>query len=291
MTSISIAGVGRMGSALALSLHQVGFEIDLLVSRDDNAFSRQFPEIGSSVLVDNLAEIASNILFITTPDQFIKSTAEIIKPKLSEHTIVMHCSGSLSSDELHSLCDNRNAVGSMHPLLSVTGAVGGSQKFSGAYFCVEGDDRAVSAAEELVNALGGIKISIPTDKKPLYHAAAVMSSGHLTALLDVAVDLMTKCGIDSENSVKMLMPLVKSTVANIEAKGTTDALTGPFARNDIDAFRRHISALEYNTDDEQRAIYLDLASHSLKMVESSRPKDESSENLARAVNVEKNKLN
>ena len=74
----------------------------------------------------------------------------------------------------------------MHPLVSVSDAFLGAERFAGVYFCIEGEAAAVAAATSLAISLGGKAFSIPTDSKPLYHAAAVTASGHLVAVTDAA---------------------------------------------------------------------------------------------------------
>ena len=54
-------------------------------------------------------------------------------------------------------------------------------------------------AEKLVTDLGGKSFSIETKYKTLYHASAVTACGHLVALLDVAFEMLSKCGLDEEN--------------------------------------------------------------------------------------------
>jgi len=87
-------------------------------------------------------------------------------------------------------------------------------------------------------------LHIPSTLRALYHAAAVMSSNCLTALIYTAVMLMKEAGVDEATARRALAPLARTSIANALELGPMAALTGPIARGDIDTVRRHRAALE-----------------------------------------------
>ena len=63
------------------------------------------------------------------------------------------------------------------------------------YWPLAGEPAAINAARRLVNELEGIALVIPPHARPLYHAAAVVASNYLIAVLAFAVRLMMQvCG-------------------------------------------------------------------------------------------------
>ncbi len=70
-----------------------------------------------------------------------------------------------------------------------------------------------------------------------------MASGHVTALVAIAIDMLTECGLDRRTARRVLRPLLESTMANLSASGPEVALTGTFARGDLVTVRRHLQAL------------------------------------------------
>ncbi|HQU92981.1 MAG TPA: DUF2520 domain-containing protein [Pyrinomonadaceae bacterium] len=264
MRSVSILGIGRAGGALALALSRAGVPIDRLIYRADppaaDGLDRQ-----RLVLFDSIDAIESDVLLIATADQDIRSTADSLAKFAKLPSVVLHLSGSLSSDELSILREKNAAVGSMHPLVSISDAELGSERFLGSYFCVEGDSNAVASALRIVELLGGQHFSIETSLKALYHASAVMASGNVVALFDAAIEMLSKCGLDREQAHRILFPLLQSTVANLAERSTEQALTGPFVRGDSAALERHLAAFEGTIDDSIRSIYLDLAERSVKL--------------------------
>jgi predicted short-subunit dehydrogenase-like oxidoreductase (DUF2520 family) len=144
--------------------------------------------------------------------------------------------------------------------------------------------------ERIAIDLGGRPFTIDTEFKTLYHASAVTACGHLVALFDAAVEMMTKCGLSAEDSKKILLPLVKSTVKNLGEQSTSAALTGTFARADIETFTQHLTALNQYVSDDLLEIYLLLGERSLELAARQGVSPERIDTLRTKVSVAKSKL-
>jgi predicted short-subunit dehydrogenase-like oxidoreductase (DUF2520 family) len=290
MSKISIIGVGRVGGALAIALSKKGYKIENLFVRNAATarkiaeFIEPKPQIFSS---DNFADISSDIIFITTQDFEIENVARKIAENLTSKPFVFHTSGALSSEILQSLKNIGCHIGSIHPLVSLSDAIIGAERFTGVNFCVEGDVEAVELAKQIVADLGGKAFSIDTKFKTLYHASAVTACGHLVALIDVALEMMQKCGLGEKQSQELLLPLIESTVENLEQQTTAEALTGTFARADVATFRKHLTALEENVSDEAREIYLQLGARSTHLAERQGANAENSGEIRREISLAK----
>jgi len=269
MQSVSIIGVGRIGGALAIALSRAGFAVDMLVHRDDSTAKLIAPHLPNTTRFvewsSRQSPFESDIVLITTADPDIASVAEALPDQLKKGSVVMHTSGSLSSESLSALADAGHFTAAMHPLVSVSDAISGADNFSGAFFCIEGSDEALKEARGIVQALGGRAFSIETSKKTLYHAAAVTACGHLVALIDIAIEMLSKCGIDKAAAKEILLPLITSTIANLEKESPEQALTGSFARLDADAIERHLSAIDRDMSDQVKDVYLLLGERSLEL--------------------------
>jgi predicted short-subunit dehydrogenase-like oxidoreductase (DUF2520 family) len=270
MRTVSIIGVGRAGGALALALAKKGYTIENLVSRDRGKAERIADGIEPRPNVlpeDDFSGISSEIILITTQDTEVRPVAKRLAQKAARGTFVFHTSGSLTSEVLSDLTEAGCETGSMHPLVSISDARMGSERFGGVYFCVEGTPTAIELAENIVAELGGKSFTIETRHKALYHAAAVMSAGHVTALIDAAFETMAKCGLDPETAKNVLLPLLKSTVENLETLIPASALTGTFARADAETFEAHMAAFKGTVPVDIVEIYLQLAARSLDLAE------------------------
>ncbi|HMQ03453.1 MAG TPA: DUF2520 domain-containing protein [Pyrinomonadaceae bacterium] len=288
MKTATIVGVGRLGGALAIALDRAGIEIERLITNrtpiDPNVFKAisTEPEIAD---LGYITEITSTFLFITTSDNAIVKTAASLSDRLRPFTVVFHCSGAYPSNILSGLSDLGNPTGSFHPLLSVSDPLTGAGMFREAYFCIEGDPRAVAAARAVASALGGHVFSIDDSMRALYHASAVMAAGHIAALIASASRLMEFCGLDEEEAVKVLLPLVRSTVQNISAQGPSKALTGPFARGDKATIERHLAAFDRQELSTEKYVYLALGMRSLELANTDCLTGEVSERLEQTIKM------
>lgn len=268
MGSVSIVGVGRLGGAFAVALARAGFTIDDLVFRETRVPDAVLAAVNGSsraVPLGELEEFRSSAVLITTPDDTIESVARTVAVHKGNLSIALHASGALSSAALAPLALAGIAVGSIHPLVSVSDPLTGSAAFHGSYFCVEGDDDAARFAKNIIDKLGGIAFSIDSRLKPLYHSAAVMSAGHVVALFDTAVEVLRQCGPDAETARSALLTLMRSTVDNLERQDIDSSLTGPFSRADLATVGLHLDALERNVAKEYRRIYIELGLRSLEI--------------------------
>lgn len=289
MKTVTIIGSGRVGGALALSLPREKYRIDRLIGRRRAVLDTSLGALTVNE-IDDVQTIDSDIVFITTGDGNIELAAAEIAGKIRVGCSVFHTSGALTSTSLAALSAVGAKIGSIHPLVSISRPDLGPSRFPGAYFCVEGDPDAVPIAERIVSDLGGISFTIATQYKTLYHAAAVMACGHLVALFDSAVEVLSICGLSSEDSKKVLLPLVASTVENLGQQSTSSALTGTFGRADIDTFSRHLNTLNENVSDELLEIYLLLGERSLELASVEGVNPERIDKLRARMSVAKSKL-
>lgn len=266
--NISIIGAGRLGGALAIALSRSNYQIENLFARnvetaeDIAKLINPTPKIATS---ENFSDLTSDAVLICTQDSEIEKVARSLAEEIKIKPFFFHTSGALSSEALADLKTVGCPVGSIHPLVSISDAAKGADNFAGAYFCVEGDAAAVKIAREIVTRLGGKSFSVPTESKILYHAAAVTACGHLVALIDAAIEMLTVCGLDETGARGILLPLIQSTVSNLETQTTDEALTGTFARADAETLRKHLTILSERAAPEILEIYLQLGARSLDL--------------------------
>jgi len=244
-----------------------------LVSRSASHARRAAKRAGVEALALGAGELgrlpAAGLLFVTTPDDVIEETAGRLaaEPALRSR-VVLHASGALSSEVLAPLRARGLGVGSMHPLASVSLPAAGAESLRRAFYCVEGDARAVRAARRVVRDLGGGTFTINPGDKALYHAAAVLAAGHVVALFDVALDTLGRCGLTERRARQVLLPLLRSVADNLARHAPARALTGSFSRADVETVRKHLRALAELEDSDAPAVYRLLGAHSLGLAES-----------------------
>lgn len=276
--TVSIVGAGRLGTALARALSTRGYTIEAVVARNLRHARRAAKLIGTLPLALASTELdllpPSDILFITTPDDAITQAAAELARTIKNTKVkrtgrrtqtALHASGALSSAALDSLREMGFSTGSLHPLVSVSDSLQGAQSLGSAFFCVEGSEVAARVARRIVRALGAQSFSISAKDKALYHAAAVMASGHTTALFDIATEMLVGCGLSELRARLVLLPLLKSTLENLYTSDPAHALTGTFARADTATVHRHLAALQSQRMRQALAAYVLLGERSIQL--------------------------
>lgn len=266
--SFTIIGCGRVGCSLAGALAQAGYRPIGFFSRS-KASAEKAMEIAGSGDVFSTAWAAAreaDMVFITTPDAIIRPVCEAIAERggFSRRAVVLHCSGSQPSSILESARGSGCSVGSLHPLQSIAAPGGRENPFHGVVFSVEGDPPATALGGGIAADLGGSIVSIRTEAKTLYHAAAVAASNYLVTLLAESCRLLGEAGMSERDAIRVLMPLVRGTLSNIEADGPGAALTGPVVRGDFETVRAHLAAMAADMP-ESMVLYRTLARYTVDL--------------------------
>jgi len=265
---VSIVGSGRLGTALAVALSRRGYSIRSLVARRAQKARQAASLLDVDVQVLAAKQLRSlrpaDVFLITVPDDQIAGVAAELS-SVEFTGVALHTSGALSAAVLAPLRERGWRIGSIHPLMSVSDARDGGAALRGGYWSVEGDQTALRLAKEIVRDLGGKSFSIRSEDKPLYHAAAVMVSGNVTALFDVALEMLVQCGLTRKTARDVLLPLIASTVHNLETMDPAEALTGTFSRGDVETVKRHLAALKKHELADALELYRLLGKRSLKL--------------------------
>ena len=247
--TIVIVGAGKVGTAIAVLLQRAGYPVVGIASRTLESAKKAAGRLDpSSEFGDAPAELTrkAGIVLITTRDDAITAACEAIAERegFREGQIVLHVSGSLPSTILSPAKEKGAFIGSMHPLQSFADVDVAIETLGGSYFCLEGDKEAIEAAKELALSLKGQIMTIKTEDKPIYHAAAVIASNFFVSIIDMSLRFYEAIGIDREGGLEALMPLIKGSLNNIGALGPVKALTGPIARGDVGVVKSHLEAIE-----------------------------------------------
>ncbi len=169
-------------------------------------------------------------VLLAVPDAAIPGLAEAFPGRC------VHLSGSLHLE----------GVPSAHPLASFQGR---TDDWRGVPLALTGAVPApIRAAFE---SLGFAPFDLPAELKPLYHAAAVLTSGHAASLWLGASILLQQAGITLPG--RGLMALAEGTVRSVQTHGES-ARTGPFVRGDEATIARDAAALP----EPWRRIFLEL---------------------------------
>lgn len=246
--ALYIVGAGRVGSALATLLHRAGLPLAGIWSRSPEGAGRATELSGIDCshgpFPESIARADTVILAVRDP--FVPTVAGALLDAglLRGARVVLHCGGMQPAAQALAPLTSVYALGTLHPLVAVVDPQQAVRFIPEGYCAVEGDERAVQRAEELVAAMGAASFRLDRDDMALYHAAAVLASNHAVALWDGAMKLMIQTGLDAKTGSSAMMTLLRSTLENVEQQGLPHALTGPVRRGDVETVRRHLSVLQ-----------------------------------------------
>jgi predicted short-subunit dehydrogenase-like oxidoreductase (DUF2520 family) len=245
MERLGFVGAGRAGTALARGLAAAGWPVVAVSSRRPERAARLAALLPGARPLPTAQAVAdaADLVFLTVPDAAIAPVAASIAWRAGQ--AVVHTSGVESLAPLAAARAAGARVGSLHPLQTFAAepAAEPLAPFAGIVCALEGDAALLPRLEAMAVALGARPLVLPAEAKPLYHAAAVLASNYLVALLHQAAALWSAFGVPERAAIAALLPLVRATVENVAAVGPAEALTGPIARGDTPTVAQHLAAL------------------------------------------------
>lgn len=211
--TFTLVGRGRAGGSIAIALEAVGWQLVRTYGRSDDPFD---------------AAMGVDLCVIATPDAMIAAVAHAIQPA---EAVVLHLSGVSGLDVL-----GAHRAAALHPLVALPEETAGAEALRTAWFAVGGDP----LARDLADQLSGRWFPIADDDRTLYHAAAVVASNHLVALLGH----LERIAAEIDVPVEAFLRLARGSLDDVVRLGSADALTGPARRGDeatLDAHRRSLA--------------------------------------------------
>ncbi len=267
---VGIIGAGAVGTALGVAISRAGWPVVAVASRDADRRERFCALVpGVRAFIEPAAVLDhAGLVILAVPDHAIAGIATQIK--LRSGQALVHTSGALGAEVLGPAVAAEGTfagLGAFHPLVSFTSDVERSvESLEGATFALDGDERLTELLADLVVAIGGTPLRLPRGSKAAYHAAAVLASGGLVALLDAIVTLGATAGLDERGSLAVYGRLMEQTLANARASGVAASLTGPVTRGDVGTIAAHIAVLESNAPGVVE-LYRALSRRQLRIVE------------------------
>lgn len=248
-TRVFVLGAGPVATSLACSLRLAGTEMVGMWGRNKSALdpAAALAQVdGFSGSQPPLAELQrAGLVILAVRDAAISEVASTLAKGgyLAHAPILLHCSGAVSAEEaLHNAAGLAGGIGLLHPLRALAPGVL-VESFAGTTFGIQGDAAGRAAAEELCRTLSGRPLLLEAHQMAGYHTAAVMASNYAVALMDVALTLVAKTGLDPEAARSGLMELAQGALAGVGEKGTLQALTGPIRRGDLGTVQGHLGII------------------------------------------------
>jgi len=253
--AVGVIGPGRAGIGLALALAEAGHRVRLHGRRDVKVPKPLSLTTGPDDRPPQwVGEVA--VLLLAVRDDAIRPLAQMLHDRkaVGPEQVVLHLSGVRGQEALGPLVTTRAALGSLHPLQTISDPEQAPRRLRGSWAAVEGMPRAVEVAEGLAEDLGLKPFRLTAKAKAVYHAGAVFASNYFVVVEAVAQRLLRHAGLSDAEAWTALRPLVEGTLENLGRQGPLDALTGPVARADTDTIVRHLESLTIDDANLYRAL-------------------------------------
>ena len=265
---VGFIGAGKVGFSLGKYLKLGGVTVTGYYSHSLDS-AKEAAEFTATRYYEDLASITedSDTLFITVADGAIADVWEEICNLPIKNKNICHCSGSISSTVFF----NAEKMGayrySVHPIYALSDKYNSYQDLKNAYFSIEGSKAHLKEIKDCLTSLGNQAAIIDTEKKALYHCAAVMVSNQMVALADLGAEMLAECGFDRSEAERALAPLIEGNAKAIVTAGPEKALTGPVERGDVTTVRKHLAVL----NPEIAEIYKALSNRQVLIAERKHP--------------------
>jgi predicted short-subunit dehydrogenase-like oxidoreductase (DUF2520 family) len=261
---IGFIGAGRVAKGLAWGMAQSGQRVVAASSRSPASAAQLAARIaGCRALADAQDVVdACDLIFVTVPDDAIAAVAADLEWR--RNSAAIHCSGATEVAALASAARAGAQSGGFHPLQLFADPEVALAGLPGCTIAIEAEAPLLSQLERLAQALRCRTIRLPPGCRARYHAAAHYAAGFVIALLNEAVGLWQSFGIEREDTIRALLPLLRGTAASVERSGLAQGLAGTFSRGDIGTLQRHLAELACAGPDALR-LYCELALRSIPL--------------------------
>lgn len=283
--SFALVGSGAVASALAPRWCARGAVLRGLASRERASAERLAQACGlAPEFVRDMAaqlEVECDLLLLAVPDaQIAVVAAELAASGRTHAALAAHASGAVPASVLAPLAARGAALVALHPLLALPRSLAAEIDWGGAHFGLEGDGAAFALARPWVERLGARCFAVRPEAKALYHAAAVLASNDLVALLAEAQRCLRLAAPEAPSEA--LLALAESALRALRARGgdAPAALSGPLVRGDTVTVRAHLQALDAAARDvaedgaRLREVYVALLRAALPLATAARAEAE-----------------
>lgn len=261
---IGFIGAGRVAKGLAWGLAESGQRVAAVASRSLGSAEQLAARIAGCRAAANAQDVVdrSDLIFVTVPDDAIAAVTASLKWR--EGAAVIHCSGATEVAALSPAALAGAQIGGFHPLQLFADPEVALAGLPGCTIAIEAEAPLLSQLEQLALALRCRTIRLPPGCRARYHAAAHYAAGFVITLLNQAVELWQSFGIEREDTIRALLPLLRGTAASVERSGLAQGLAGTYSRGDIGTLEKHLAELARVGPDALH-LYCELALRSIPL--------------------------
>ena len=248
MKNIILLGSGNVATHLGIALKNSNFAILQVYSKSIKNAKALAKKLDTHFTNDLTKLKSADLIIVSVNDDAISSVLSQIK-----NTAIVHTSGSV---RLNVFKEKFSNYGVFYPLQTFNKEV--DLNISEIPFCIEGNSlefekKLIEIAKELTNNV----VKMNSHQRKQLHIAAVFACNFSNHMYSIADDLLAKKNID----FKILLPLIRQTITNLERNRPKEVQTGPAKRKDTVIIQEHIATIK---EKEIKELYQKITNNIIK---------------------------
>jgi len=241
--TITIIGAGCVGTFLAQKLHNKGFVINQIISKQKEYAEDLAFKVNAEVIPENFEGFNPNsdLYIVAVKDDVIM---EIRKKFPLMDKMIVHTSGSVPMDVFKKSTPN---FGVLYPLQTII-KERELDISSIPFFITASNKETADDLKQFANSFSNSVFEITDEKRAILHLAAVFASNFVNFQLKIAKEIME----NDQLPYMVLRPLVEETISKAFDIDPGTAQTGPAKRGDCNIIDKHKSLIK---NPDQLALY------------------------------------
>ena len=248
MKNIILLGSGNVATHLGIALKNNNYTIVQVYSKSIKNAKILANKLDAHFTNDLSKLKSADLIIVSINDDAILSVISQIK-----NTAIVHTSGSIGLNVFKEQFSN---YGVFYPLQTFNKEV--DINISEIPFCIEGNSLEFEKQlTEIAKALSNNVVKMNSQQRKQLHIAAVFACNFSNHMYSIADDLLAKNDID----FKILLPLIRKTITNLESNKPKEVQTGPAKRKDTAIIQEHIATIK---EKEINELYQKITANIIK---------------------------
>jgi predicted short-subunit dehydrogenase-like oxidoreductase (DUF2520 family) len=248
MKNIILLGSGNVATHLGIALKNSNYTIVQVFSKSIKNAKLLAKKLDTHFTNDLTKLKPADLIIVSINDDAILSVLSQIK-----NTAIVHTSGSIGLNVFKEQFSN---YGVFYPLQTFNQEV--DINITEIPFCIEGNSLEFeNQLIEIAKALSNNVVKMNSQQRKQLHIAAVFACNFSNHMFNIASDLLDEKNID----FKILLPLIKETIVNLDKHKPKELQTGPAKRKDTLVIEEHIGIIK---EKEIKELYQKITTNIIK---------------------------
>ena len=256
MRNIILVGSGNVATHLGIALQNCHYKIVQVYSRSIKNAKKLAQKLNTDFTNDLTQLKDANLIIVSVNDDAISDVLSQLKntgkfnikrstwgTTITDQVAIAHTSGSVGLDVFNKgdfqLGNNFADFGVLYPIQTFNKEV--DINMSEVPFCIEGNSlKFENQLTQIAKRISNTVVVMDSEQRKQLHIAAVFASNFSNQMFTIADDLLAERNID----FKILLPLIKQTIAKLNTNKPKEVQTGPAKRKDKKIIQEHIDLIQ-----------------------------------------------